>query len=260
MNDHINKITKEFTKQAEKFDEYQKSFSKEEYNHFARKNMKLKGTENVLEVAAGTCGFGRSISPLVKHVTELDVTKAMLDVGKKQAEKLNINNTSFVLGIAEDLPFLDNSFDVVMSRLAFHHFVDVKKAYEEMLRVLRVGGKLVIVDMEARKESLREIADFYETLRDDSHVKCISRDEFYELEKKCGAENLFCETIQLPVFIQDWLDLTEVQEPIRTQIVDAMKEDINKGKPTGFEPYIKDEKVCFNHNWMLMISHKGHKQ
>lgn len=59
----------------------------------------------MIEVAAGTCAFGRSVAPHVSKVTELDATKAMLEVGKKEAQKQNIENQVFVEGVAENLPF-----------------------------------------------------------------------------------------------------------------------------------------------------------
>lgn len=76
----------------------------------------------VLEVAAGICACGRALAPLAGNVVCLDMTPAMLSVGKAEAEKANLSNMTFVRGDAMELPFLDNSFDIVLSRLAFHHF------------------------------------------------------------------------------------------------------------------------------------------
>lgn len=76
----------------------------------------------MLEVAAGICACGRALAPLAGNVVCLDMTPAMLSVGKAEAEKLIFLNMTFVRGDAMELPFLDNSFDIVLSRLAFHHF------------------------------------------------------------------------------------------------------------------------------------------
>ena len=72
---------------------------------------------------------------------------------------------------AERLPFLDDGFDIVISRLAFHHFANPKRCFSEMARVLKPGGKLVVIDMEAAEETLRAVEDEIETLRDPSHMR-----------------------------------------------------------------------------------------
>ena len=46
---------------------------------------------------------------------------------------------TFVFGEAAELPFLDSSFDIVISRLAFHHFPDAQRPFAEMVRVLKPG-------------------------------------------------------------------------------------------------------------------------
>lgn len=255
-SEQISKVIVEFTKQAETFNEYQKAFSKEEYNDFAVSHMELKGTESVLEVAAGTCAFGRTVAPHVGHVTEFDVTEAMLEVGKQETKNAGISNVSFVLGTAEQVPFEDSSFDVVMSRLAFHHFEKPETVYREMVRLLRPGGKLVIIDMKARDENLRNVADAIERDRDPSHVRCLSENEFIEMAKTESISVDFCETIAVPVSLEAWMDVTKVSEPVRDRIRKLMQSDVNGSDKTGFEPYIMDGQLYFDHRWMLMICKK----
>ena len=105
------------------------------------------------------------------------MTEAMLAVGKAESEKAGLKNIRFVQGDAEFLPFADGAFDIVISRLAFHHFTDPKRCFTEMARVLRPGSKLVIIDMETAEEALRQTEDETETMRDPSHVRNRSRDE-----------------------------------------------------------------------------------
>ena len=83
----------------------------------------------------------------------------MLRIGQQEADKEHLSNMVFVKGYAEELPFLDNSFDIVFSRLAFHHFTDVTAVFPEMVRVLKPSGKLVMIDMEAADEPLRKTED-----------------------------------------------------------------------------------------------------
>lgn len=253
----IEKIKKEFTKQAKNFENYQKSFSKEKFNKWAIEKINFDKSENVLEVAAGTCALGRMVSPFVKTITELDATKAMLDVGRNEAEKEGIFNLSFKEGIAEKLPFSNDTFDTVMSRLAFHHFLDIDIVFSEMVRVLKSNGKLVIIDMEARDENLREVADKLETMRDNSHTKCVSRKEFISLAEKNSMSISVCEMIPIPVSLTAWMELTKVPDDTRVEIRKAMQVDIDGGKQTGFEPYMSNGEIYFNHKWLLIVAQKN---
>ena len=62
-------------------------------------------------------------------------------------------------GDAENLPLPDNSFDIVISHLAFHHFPNPKRCFSEMVRFLKISGKMVVIDMEAAAEALRNTED-----------------------------------------------------------------------------------------------------
>lgn len=177
-------IRRAFTQQASGFESNRMNFSKKEYLDYAVSKIAPAKTDNVLEVAAGTCACGRAIAPYAGSVTCLDMTPAMLSVGRTEAEKERLCNIEFVVGDAAELPFADNRFDIVLSRLALHHFPDAEMPFSEMRRVLRPGGKLVLIDMEAAEDSLRETEDKIERLRDPSHVRNLSRAEMLELYRK----------------------------------------------------------------------------
>lgn len=253
MKEQIEKVKKEFTKQAKGFEAYQTIFSKENFNAMAIEKMRLTGKERVLEVAAGTCAFGRAIAPHVAHITELDATEAMLRVGQTQGEKAGIGNAEYVIGEAENLPFAESSFDMVVSRLAFHHFENAEAALREMCRVLKPNGKLVIVDMAARQEELRETADYYERLRDSSHVRCLSEKEFETLAERYSLTKEFTYLTEIPVKLSAWLDLTGVQGATREIIATAMTDDFAGKMKTGFCPYVQNGEIMFNHRWYLYI-------
>ena len=77
----------------------------------------------------------------VKSVTGIDISKAMLKECKKQHPEFTL-----VLGDAKKLPFKDNSFDAVCCRNFLQNFENPKKPFREMLRVLKRGGKIVVVE------------------------------------------------------------------------------------------------------------------
>ena len=246
-----------FTAQAADFETDKLNFSRKDYLDYVIKTVKPEQNDSVLETAAGTCLCGRALAPFVNHVTCLDMTPAMLAAGKTESEKAGFQNMSFVLGDTTELPFLDNSFDLVLSRLAFHHFSDPETAFYEMNRVLKPGGRLILIDMEAAAEYLRKTKDMIERLRDPSHVRSLSRKEILSLYETNGLDITFCETMPLSVDLQSWLELTKTPRSAQEKIRRLFTEELAHGAKTGFEPYLNDSRICFRQNWTLVIGRKG---
>lgn len=253
---HISEIHKSFEQQASGFDSTTYHLSKSEYLEYMVKKTAPQKTDHILEVAAGTCICGRAFAPYVEHITCLDTTAAMLEVGKSECEKKGIHNITFVKGIAEELPFLDNSFDIVMSRLAFHHFVNPKEIFAEMKRVLKPGGKLVLMDMTIQKEDLRNVVDEIERLRDNSHVRDLSKTEMEDLYVRNGMKIIMQEQIEIPVILENWMELTHTPEKQQKKIHKMMLEEMDGNIVTGFSPYIKEDKIYFNHHWVFNLGKK----
>ena len=143
---HNDIVRQSFKKQAEKFVAYH--MSKVEYTDYLIQKIAATGEEHALEVAAGTCICGRALAPYVKDITCLDMTEEMLAQGIRLAEESHIENIYFQSGNAEKLPYEPETFDLVITRLSFHHFDNPEKPFEEMKRVLKKGGKMVVWDME----------------------------------------------------------------------------------------------------------------
>ena len=246
-------IREAFSRQADGFESAHMNFSSKEYLGYVASKIAPEKTDTVLEVAAGTCACGRAIAPHVAKVTCLDITPAMLSIGKETAKTERIENIDFVIGDAAELPFPDNSFDIVLSRLAFHHFPDINQPFAEMVRILKPSGKLVLIDMETEEEPLRKIADSIEKMRDSSHVRNLSQKEMFSLYRKHGMTVSCRETVRMPMILQNWLDHTKTPETIQSEIKTLMKKEISGGKKTGFSPYCHGGEVYFDHRWVLMI-------
>ena len=255
---NLETIHRSFTVQAPNFDSKSVNFKKKEYLDYTVASASPVRTDSVLEVAAGTCACGRAFAPLVKNVICLDATIPMLQVGKREAQECHLDNMIFMKGYAEELPFLENSFDIVLSRLAFHHFTAVDSIFCEMVRVLKPEGKLILIDMEAADEPLRNVEDKIETLRDPSHVKNLSREEILKLYANHSVAVEKSETTEIQVYLSDWLELTKTAEPIRNKIIEKMENDISGKEKTGFNPYKTENGICFNQRWLLTLGRKNH--
>jgi ubiquinone/menaquinone biosynthesis C-methylase UbiE len=116
----------------------------------------LKGGEQVLDVATGT---GRVARPLSKHLKDgqivgVDQALAMLDVGHKHEEP--IEHYAQSAGEADKLPFKTNTFDRAFVSFSLHHFGNPAGVVGEVLRVLKNGGRFVVLDpiIEEAKDSV----------------------------------------------------------------------------------------------------------
>jgi SAM-dependent methyltransferase len=125
-----------------------------------------------------------------------------------------------VVSRAEDLPFADESFDVVVCRIAAHHFADIGAAVEEMCRVSR--RLLVIDDLLFDGEGVEEA----HRLRDPTHVRSLTEEEWRELVTSAGFE---VEQVQIfderRLALEPWLERVDVpaadRERVRELLGDA---------------------------------------
>jgi SAM-dependent methyltransferase len=119
------------------------------------------------------CGAGHvsfTVAPHVAAITAYDLSEAMLAVVARTAAERGLGNVSTRSGAAERLPFADASFDLVLSRYSAHHWRDVGQALREARRVLRPGGRVVLVDVIAPGLPLLDsFLQTVEMLRDPSH-------------------------------------------------------------------------------------------
>jgi SAM-dependent methyltransferase len=113
----------------------------------------------------------------------------MLEETLKRAHERGLSNLEIVQGLAEDMPFEDESFDVVTVRLAPHHYVDIQMAVDEMARVVKRGGKVAIVDSTTPEDDVlhREINEI-EKLRDNSHVENYRPSQWRLMVESAGLE------------------------------------------------------------------------
>lgn len=110
--------------------------------------LELEGDEWILDIATGTGRFARPVAGHLKggKIVGLDEALAMLRVAREQAEKEPIPGYLRAAGVAEALPFREGVFDRAFVALSLHHFGDPPRMVRETRRVLRSGGKLVVLD------------------------------------------------------------------------------------------------------------------
>jgi len=214
--------------------------------------------EQVLETAAGAAHLGRALARHVAHVTAIDLTVAVLRQGKADAEEGGQRNLLFEVGDAAQLPYLDASFDVVICRLAVHHFSEPRHAIAEMVRVCRPPGRVVLVDMIADPRNIdpatREVRDRLERLRDPSHTRTLTVDELSELLVAAGGSITASEARPNPLPLGDWMERTATPPPARVEITTALERELDGGPETGLRPHRRDGELWLTHEWAAITA------
>jgi SAM-dependent methyltransferase len=154
---------------------------------------------------------GRDLELIVEWATgatsALDVATGGGHVARRLREAgLNVVTTDAAPGMepdvvsrSEELPFADGSFDAVVCRVAVHHFDDPALAVREMVRVS--GGLVLISDNLYGGERLEQA----EKLRDPSHVRNYTEQEWRAFLEDAGARVEVVETIRHPIELEPWL-------------------------------------------------------
>lgn len=103
-----------------------------------------KENETVLDVATGTGQPGISIAAKIGNgkIIFTDLAAGMLEIAKENARKAGIPNFEIQVCDVSELPFADNSFDIISCRLGFMFFPDMQMAAKELTRVLKPGGRI----------------------------------------------------------------------------------------------------------------------
>ncbi|WP_435624914.1 bifunctional demethylmenaquinone methyltransferase/2-methoxy-6-polyprenyl-1,4-benzoquinol methylase UbiE [Flagellimonas sp.] len=116
-----------------------------------KKVVKLVGEtfpKTILDIATGTGDLAIALTQTgAEKVVGLDISPGMLDVGKDKVSKKDLTDiVEMVLGDSENLAFEDNSFDAITVAFGVRNFENLEKGLAEILRVLRPGGRLAILE------------------------------------------------------------------------------------------------------------------
>ena len=219
MEENIkDKVKEQFSKNAEK---YVASVSHATGSDLAKmvEWLKPSGDWIVLDVATGGGHAAKTLSPYVGQIFSTDLTRQMLTAARNHLSQ-SCSNIFYVVADAEALPFLDGVFDVVTCRIAAHHFPHPEKFVREVSRVLKPGGKFVLIDNVAPEDKqLDQFVNTLEKLRDHSHGRSYSLSEWKQWFADSGLairnEDLHKKKFDFPVWVRR---TTESEEQVQTVI------------------------------------------
>ena len=118
----------------------------------------------ILDIATGTGDFAiEALSLKPKKIIGVDISEGMLSVGREKLIKKNLTDKiELISGDSEVLPFEDNFFDAVIVSFGVRNFENLEKGLSDMLRVLKPGGKVVILEFSKPKSfPFKQLYKFY---------------------------------------------------------------------------------------------------
>jgi ubiquinone/menaquinone biosynthesis C-methylase UbiE len=254
---HNRVIRREFSKQASRFGEKGLTLSSQEILDWIMSLLPLDHQFRVLDVATGTGILSRAVAPHVREVVAIDITPQMLAQARLEMAKNNLDNISTEQGNAEKLPHASDSFDLIISRLAIHHFEKPILPLREMVRVCKPGHTIGIIDLlSPEDERIAKVYNHLERLRDPSHVTALSKSQMEKLLGQAEITLKKIETHDVEVDFQKWVQMTGTKPETAGLVQNELMKDIGNDSKTGMRPFMKNDTLKFLQVWSVIIGTK----
>jgi ubiquinone/menaquinone biosynthesis C-methylase UbiE len=253
--DHLQRTQNEFTRQAKQFASSASITAAELTARFV--DAVTAGADaTILDVACGPGIVTAGLAAKARAVVAFDLTPEMLLQARDRCAKAGLTNVRFEQGSATKLPFPDDSFDGVVTRLSIHHFDAPRLVLGEMFRVLKPGGTFVIADVVSSADAAEsELHNAIEVLRDPSHVRMLPVAELTSMIADAGFAIETQSTWDQPRKFEEWAGIVDDPQrvaPLRT-IVHRLA---RAGEHAGFGLSLADAAVVFFHRWHLVAGRK----
>jgi ubiquinone/menaquinone biosynthesis C-methylase UbiE len=187
---------------GEEFSAFNESYEKlEGYNPDADLNLgcgiptefaQIKTGDTVVDLGSGAgndCFVARALVGETGKIIGVDMTEAMIEKARRNAEKLKFNNVEFRYGDIENMPISENVADVVISNCVLNLVPDKDKAFSEIFRILKRGAHLSVSDVVVRGEMPEKIQQASEM-----YAGCVSGaidiDLYLKMMKNSGLVNI----------------------------------------------------------------------
>jgi ubiquinone/menaquinone biosynthesis C-methylase UbiE len=166
---------------------------------------KIGPEDTVLDVACGPGVMTCDLAEVARHATGIDITPAMIEQAKKVQKDKGLTNVTWCIGAVPPLPFDDDAFSLVVTRYSFHHFVDPLVVLNEMVRVCKPSGRIVVVDVFMTTPEQADAYNHLEMLRDPSHLRALLLDELIELFVQAGLRRPKVDFYKQPMALEPLL-------------------------------------------------------
>lgn len=238
------KIVDQHTQQAEGYARLTRKIIATDRRAALRALIGVRADDTLLDVACGPGSITLDLAPHLARATGLDITPAMLEQARAAQADRGMTNIEWIEGDAIALPFGDESFSIVSSGAAFHHFEQPERVLAEMVRVCRPGGRVAIIDVTPEADKAQAY-DRMERMRDPSHGHAHSIGEFLEMGARLGLIEPVSQTnLAGPMPYAAVLATSFPEEHSREDLLALMRADADGGEDRlGFKASVQDSEV-----------------
>jgi ubiquinone/menaquinone biosynthesis C-methylase UbiE len=241
-------ISQEFTRSAEGFAARTRGrFDALDIVEFAS----VRSGETVIEVGGGTGNFLALFADDDRVIVNLDITPKMLDVSRSSHPEF-----VHVQGDGARLPFRSSSIDLVTSAQALHHVQKPLPLLEEMRRVARPKGRVLIVDQCATERYEEAVAmNELEIVRDPSHAASRPPSAFRTLLTAAGLQIVDERVANVSETFSEWMSPGEFP---RSRIDEVLRFIEEHGPETGMEFRRVDGEWVFTRRRIMLLASDSH--
>lgn len=210
--------------------------------------------DQVLDVACGAGFLTCALARLVKRAEGVDLSGAMLREAGNHARSLGLVNTSFQQADSASLPFKEQAFDIVTCKLALHYFPDPDRAIGEMKRVVKRGGRIVLIDrVSSENRQHQEYHNNIEMLRTPAKNKIYSASGIVCLLEQQGLTLERVVDYEQYQDVDEWLETTgapeENQNRARELLLRSLADD-----SAGLKLFSVDGRLKLTHRIVIIAA------
>ncbi|HYG35573.1 MAG TPA: class I SAM-dependent methyltransferase [Clostridia bacterium] len=240
-SDHRQKIVDQFTRQAGAF-AAMPAHSNEQAFELLFHMAAFSNQDTVLDVGCGPGLVACAVAPKVAQVTGIDLTPAMLDKARQLQQQRDLSNLRWQTGDIQALPFKNASFSCALTRYTFHHLMNPQAVFDEMCRVTRPKGRIIVIDV-VPEPAKREAYDQVEKLRDPSHTRALTFEELVPLGSKAGLGLPETRLYGLEVNLEDLLAASFPDADCREELRRRFEADLSNNY-LGFDAHRDRQSIC----------------
>lgn len=203
---------------------------------------KIQSGDTVVDLGSGAgndCFVARSVVGEEGKVIGIDFTEKMIELAKRNAEKIGFKNVQFRLGDIDDMPLVSDIADVVVSNCVLNLVPNKHRAFSEIFRILKPGGHFSISDIVLEEEipaGLKKAAEMY--------AGCVSgailKADYLEIIRKAGFSGIEIQK-EKAIILPDEI----LAEYLSSEEIELFKQQKGISSITVYaEKPAKDERKC----------------